>query len=75
MEKRDESESVESIVADIEKLLSFGEERSVMDPSILKYLDRESLLSIREDLHRAREKVLDEEREWLIGLSDMDEAE
>jgi predicted transcriptional regulator len=75
MEKRDESESVESIVADIEKLLSVGEERSVMDPSILKYLDRESLLSIRKDLHRAREKVLDEEREWLIGLSDMDESE
>ena len=61
-----ESKSKEEILSEIEKLMSYGrEDANIMNPALLKYMDKESLLSIRDKLVERVGKLSDKDKEWL----------
>lgn len=49
----------------IEKLMSYSEAKPTIEPSLLKYLDETALRGILETLERRREKLIEDEKEWL----------
>ena len=49
----------------IEALMRYGKDQETIDPSLLKYLDLDSLEQIVETLEKRRENRIEEEREWL----------
>ncbi|WP_292663054.1 hypothetical protein [Nitratifractor sp.] len=49
----------------IEELMSYGEPTPTIEPSLLKYLDEAALRGILETLERRREKLIEDEKEWL----------
>ena len=58
-------ETKEQLLARIEELMSYGEEKETIDPSLLKYLDEASLSQIVEKIEKRRRNRIDEEKEWL----------
>ncbi len=61
-----ESKNKEELLAEIEKLMSYDDtERQTINPSLLQYLDIESLLSIRKKLLERVGTLSEEDKEWL----------
>lgn len=58
--------SKEKLLADIEALLKYDEsDQDTIDPSLLKYLDVETLISTKRSLLARVGKLSDDDREWL----------
>ncbi|WP_457605392.1 hypothetical protein [Nitratifractor sp.] len=57
--------SDEELLRRIEELMAYGETPPTIEPSLLRYLDRDSLLEIIRKLEKRQENLIDEEKEWL----------
>ncbi len=56
----------EELLADIEKLINYGEsDKETIDPKLLTYLDLEALISIKTSLLKKVGTLSDEDKEWL----------
>ena len=56
----------EELLSDIEALLKYDESnKDTIDPSLLKYLELESLISIKRSLLSRVGKLSEADREWL----------
>ena len=53
------------ILNEIEKLIAYGREDSFIDRNLLKYMDIDTLLSIRDSLASKVNILKDEDIEWL----------
>jgi len=58
-------EKKQEMLVEIEALMRYGEEQDVIEPSLLKYLDLDSLKHIVETLKKRRKNRIEEEKEWL----------
>ena len=58
-------ETKESLLAQIEKLISYGKEEPTINPSLLEYLSIEDLTAIRNSLIDKVGKLSDEDKSWL----------
>ncbi len=55
----------ENLLREIESLIAYGKEESFIDRNLLKYMDIDTLLSIRDSLSSKVAKLKDEDIEWL----------
>ncbi len=55
----------EKLLADIEKLISYGREESTINPALLAYLEIEDLVSTKKKLLERVGKLSEEDKEWL----------
>jgi hypothetical protein len=64
MEKKNEP-SKEELLAEIEELIAYGDDKPTIDPALLAYLDRDTLLSTKASLLKRVNRLSDEDKEWL----------
>jgi hypothetical protein len=64
MEKKNEP-SKEELLAEIEELIAYGDDKPAIDPALLAYLDRDTLLSTKASLLKRVNRLSDEDKEWL----------
>ena len=57
--------SKEELLADIEKLISYGRDVPTINPSLLAYLEIEDLISTKTKLLERVGKLSDEDKAWL----------
>ena len=62
MENLDEKEN---LLKEIERLIAYGKEKSFIDRKLLKYMDIDTLTSIRDSLSKRVNQLKDEDIEWL----------
>ena len=55
----------EELLADIEKLISYGRDEPTINPSLLAYLELDDLISTKKKLLERVGKLSDEDKEWL----------
>ena len=55
----------EELLADIEKLISYGREEPTINPALLAYLEIDDLVSTKRKLLDRVGKLSDEDKEWL----------
>ncbi len=55
----------EKLLADIEKLISYGREEPTINPALLAYLEIDDLLSTKKKLLERVGKLSEEDKEWL----------
>ena len=55
----------EELLADIERLIAYGEEKTTINPDLLAYLDIEMLLSTKKKLLERVGKLSEEDKVWL----------
>jgi len=55
----------EELLADIEKLISYGREEPTINPALLEYLEIEDLINTKQKLLERVGKLSDEDKEWL----------
>ncbi len=55
----------ENLLKEIESLIAYGKEESFIDRNLLKYMDIDTLLSMRDSLSSKVAKLKDEDIEWL----------
>ncbi len=55
----------EKLLADIEKLISYGREEPTINPVLLTYLEIDDLISIKKKLLERVGKLSKEDKEWL----------
>ncbi len=61
-----DNETPESLLKEIEGLISYGRSEPTIDPTLLKYLDIDTLRSIRAGLLEKVGKLSEEDKEWLM---------
>ncbi len=61
----DENVSKEELLADIEKLISYGREEPTINPALLAYLEVDDLISTKKKLLERVGKLSEENKEWL----------
>ena len=61
----DENVSKEELLADIEKLISYGREEPTINPALLAYLEVDDLISTKKKLLERVGKLSEEDKEWL----------
>ena len=59
------TQTKEELLADIDKLISYGKEESAINPDLLAYLSKEDLLSIKKKLLKKVNILSEEEKAWL----------
>jgi hypothetical protein len=57
--------SKEKLLADIEKLISYGREEPTINPTLLAYLTIDDLISTKKKLLERVGKLSEEDKEWL----------
>ena len=57
--------SKEKLLADIEKLISYGREEPTINPTLLAYLTIDDLISTKKTLLERVGKLSEEDKEWL----------
>lgn len=62
MENLDEKEN---LLKEIERLIAYGKEESFIDRNLLKYMDIDTLTSMRDSLSQKVNRLKDEDIEWL----------
>ena len=62
MENLDEKEN---LLKEIERLIAYGKEESFIDRNLLKYMDMDTLTSMRDSLSQKVNRLKDEDIEWL----------
>ena len=55
----------EELLADIEKLISYGREEPTINPALLAYLEIDDLISTKKKLLDRVGKLSEEDKEWL----------
>lgn len=55
----------EKLLADIEKLISYGKEEPTINPDLLAYLEIEDLINTKAKLLERVGKLSDEDKAWL----------
>jgi len=55
----------EELLADIEKLISYGRDEPTINPALLAYLEVDDLISTKKKLLERVGKLSDEDKEWL----------
>ena len=55
----------EELLADIEKLISYGRDEPTINPALLAYLEIDDLISTKKKLLERVGKLSDEDKEWL----------
>ncbi len=55
----------EELLADIEKLISYGREEPTINPALLAYLEIDDLISTKKKLLERVGKLSEEDKEWL----------
>ena len=55
----------ENLLREIESLIAYGKEESFIDRNLLKYMDINTLVSLRDSLSSKVAKLKDEDIEWL----------
>jgi hypothetical protein len=55
----------EELLADIEKLISYGREEPTINPTLLAYLTIDDLISTKKKLLERVGKLSEEDKEWL----------
>ncbi len=55
----------EELLADIEKLISYGREEPTINPDLLAYLEIEDLINTKQKLLERVGKLSDEDKAWL----------
>lgn len=58
-------ETKESLLAQIEKLISYGQEKPTINPALLEYLSIDDLSAIRNNLMKKSGILSDEDKAWL----------
>ena len=58
-------ETVEKLLADIEKLIAYGREKSTINPDLLAYLEIEDLINTKKKLLERVGKLSEEDKVWL----------
>ena len=53
------------LLADIEKLISYGRDEPTINPALLAYLEIDDLISTKNKLLERVGKLSDEDKEWL----------
>ncbi len=64
MNKKNEY-SKEKLLADIEKLISYGREEPTINPALLAYLTIDDLIATKKKLLERVGKLSEEDKEWL----------
>jgi len=60
-----ENLSKEELLADIEKLISYGREEPTINPALLAYLEIDDLVSTKKKLLERVGKLSEEDKKWL----------
>jgi hypothetical protein len=55
----------EELLADIEKLISYGREEPTINPALLAYLEIDDLISTKQKLLERVGKLSEDDKEWL----------
>ena len=55
----------EELLADIEKLISYGRDEPTINPALLAYLEVDDLISTKKKLLERVGKLSNEDKEWL----------
>jgi len=55
----------EKLLQDIEELIAYGREESVINPALLAYLEIDDLISTKKKLLERVGKLSEEDKEWL----------
>ena len=58
-------ETKEELLAQIEKLISYGNEEPTINPALLAYLSMEDLITMRDNLLEKTGNLSDDDKEWL----------
>ena len=56
----------EQLLQDIEQLISYGRDEPTINPSLLKYLSLEELISIKNSLQKRVNTLDEDDKEWLV---------
>jgi len=56
----------EQLLQDIEQLISYGRDEPTINPSLLKYLSLEELISIKSSLQKRVNTLDEDDKEWLV---------
>jgi hypothetical protein len=60
-----ETDTKETLLADIEKLIAYGKEEPTINPALLAYLDMDDLISTKRTLLARVGKLSEEDKVWL----------
>ncbi len=60
-----ETDTKETLLADIEKLIAYGKEEPTINPALLAYLDMDDLISTKRTLLERVGKLSEEDKIWL----------
>jgi len=58
-------QSKEELLADIDKLISYGKEESTINPDLLAYLEISDLVGMKKNLLTKVGKLSEEDKDWL----------
>ena len=61
----EKTQTKEELLADIEKLISYGREETTINPDLLAYLEIDDLINTKTKLLERVGKLSDEDKEWL----------
>jgi hypothetical protein len=62
---KENEHSKEELLADIEKLISYGREEPTINPALLAYLEIDDLISTKKKLLEKVGKLSEEDKAWL----------
>ena len=62
----------EELLADIEKLIAYGREEPTINPTLLAYLTIDDLISTKKKLLERVGKLSEEDKEWLEQFKEYD---
>ena len=62
---KENEHSKEKLLADIEKLISYGREEPTINPTLLAYLTIDDLISTKKKLLERVGKLSEEDKKWL----------
>ncbi len=61
----EKKQSKEKLLAEIEKLISYGRDEPTINPALLAYLEIDDLISTKKKLLERVGKLSEEDKEWL----------
>ena len=62
---KENKQTKEELLADIEKLIAYGREETTINPALLAYLEIDDLIATKKKLLERVGKLSDEDKEWL----------
>ena len=62
---KENEQTKEELLADIEKLIAYGREETTINPALLAYLEIDDLIATKKKLLERVGKLSEEDKEWL----------